>query len=336
MINHKLGVYALLLEINAWSGPLLFENGSDALLLWYLGVHALASLLLGFFAWTLLPAHSTKPRLPSILLFAGFSYAIPVAGFAGVLLAAITLRFYRRPASPEQFDSVQLPEFDPHQREPGAFRQAGLRSVLGNTQVPMSSRLGAMVALQYVPGRVSSPLLRDVLTDPSEDIRLLAYGMLDNQEKRINRAIDEELKVFNTESPDNMPPSPEKIAAAHRLSDLYWELVYQELALGDLRKYAIDESMRYCQLVLAQQPDNAPLNLRRGRLLHEAGDLAGADAAYRRALTLGLPATRVLPYQAELSFAQGDYREARRLMQELANWSALPRLRPIIDYWTAA
>lgn len=336
MINHKLGIYALLLEINAWSGPLFLESGSDALLLWYLGEHALASLLLGFFAWTLLPAHSTKPRTPSILLFAGFCYAIPIAGFIGALLAALTLRFYRRPANQEEFDSVRLPEFDPHQREPGVFRQAGLRSVLGNTQVPMTSRLGAMVALQYVPGRVSSPLLRDVLSDPSEDIRLLAYGMLDNQEKRINRAIDEELKVFHAGQPENGALPPEKIAAAHRLSDLYWELVYQELALGDLRKYAIDESMRYCQFVLAQQPDNAPLNLRRGRLLHEAGDLDGADAAYRRTLALGLPATRVLPYQAELSFERGNYLEARRLMQELANWSALPRLRPIIDYWTAA
>ncbi len=336
MINHKFGLYAILLEINAWSGPLFFESNSDALLLWYLGGHALASLLLGLFAWTLLPKHSAKPRIPAILLLAGFSYAIPVAGFISVLLATITLRFYRRPAAQDLFDSVQLPEFDPHQREPGVFRQAGLRSVLGNTQVPMSSRLGAMVALQYVPGRVSSPLLRDVLTDPSEDIRLLAYGMLDNQEKRINRAIDEELKAFKANLKENMPLPTEKIAAAHRLSDLYWELVYQELALGDLRKYAIDESMRYCQLVLAQQPDNAPLSLRRGRLLHEAGDQAGADAAYRRALALGLPATRVLPYQAELCFEQGNYAEARRLMLELANWRALPRLRPIIDYWTAA
>jgi tetratricopeptide (TPR) repeat protein len=336
MIDHKLGVFALLLEINAWSGPLFFASGSDILLLWYLGGHALASLLLGFFAWNLLPAQSARPRLPVILLFSGFCYAIPVAGFLGVLLAALALRSYRRPFVPEPFDSVPLPEYDPHQREPGLFRQAGLRAVLGNPRVPTSSRLGAMVALQYVPGRIASPLLRDVLTDPNEDIRLLAYGMLDNQEKRISRAIDEELKAFGDQHAGKAPLPPEKIASAHRLSDLYWELVYHELALGDLRQYAIDASMRYCLLVLERHPDHAPLTLRRGRLLHETGDLAGAEAAYRHALELGLPATRVLPYLAELKFQQRDFLETQRLMRELAHWNALPRLRPLIEYWSAA
>ena len=46
------------------------------------------------------------------------------------------------------------------------------------------------------------------------------------------------------------------------------------------------------------------------------------------------PATRVLPYQAELCFERRDFAGARRLMLELANWGSLPRLRPVINYWT--
>ena len=40
---------------------------------------------------------------------------------------------------------------------------------------------------------------------------------------------------------------------------------------GDLRTHAIHESLRYCDMVLAQSPGNAQLNLRRGRLLHAQG-----------------------------------------------------------------
>ena len=54
MLNAKLGLSAALLEINAWSGPLLFESNSDLVLLWYLGGHALASLLLAAFVQALL------------------------------------------------------------------------------------------------------------------------------------------------------------------------------------------------------------------------------------------------------------------------------------------
>ena len=70
-------------------------------------------------------------------------------------------------------------------------------------------------------------------------------------------------------------------------------------------------------------------------LLHALGQLDDAEEAYVRAQQLGLPATRVLPYLAELSFAQRDFEKTRQLMQQLDEWSALPRLRPVIDYWSA-
>ena len=335
MTSLKLGLYALLLEISAWSGVTLLDAGPDARLAWYLTTHLLASALLSFAVSLLLPVSTHRQRLPLFLLMTGFSYAVPIAGFIGVLVGTLLLRAYRSPEIAPEFESTQLPDFDPHQRPHAGFRQAGLRSFLSNSAVPMSSRMGAMVALQFVSGRVSSPLLRDVLSDPSEDIRLLAYGMLDNQEKRINRAIDEELRLFtDAKQPEGGGPLDDvMLDAAQRLSDLYWELVYQELALGDLRDYAIRQSLHYCMLVLNQQPEHAALQLRLGRLQHALGNTDAAEAAYRRALDLGLPATRVLPYQAELCFQQRKFAEARQLMQELANWGSLPRLRPVINYW---
>lgn len=333
MASLKLGLSALLLEIGAWSGVLLIDGGTDQRLAWYLLVHLGASLLLAAATAALLPAGPPRQRLRLLLLMAACCYGVPIAGFVGVAVGTLLLRVYRSPQARPAFESLQLPAFDPHQRPQAGFRQSGLRSFLGNSAVPINARIGAMTALQYVSGRVSTPLLRDVLSDPSEDIRLLAYGMLDNQEKRINRAIDEELKAL-AELPAG--DSRARLDVTQRLSDLYWELVYQELAQGDLRDYAIAESRRYCQIVLAAAPDNAALQLRLGRLLHETGDLDGADRAYRRALELGLPATRVLPYQAELGFERRDFATTARLMNELANWASLPRLRPVIDYWTNA
>ena len=143
MLNAKLGLSAALLEINAWSGPLLFESNSDLVLLWYLGGHALASLLLAAFVQALLPPTRTRPRWATLLLLAGFSYAVPIAGFVCVLAGSLLLRFYKLTPAAGSFESLQLPDFDPHLRSQGVFRQAGLRSILNNSQVPMgrSARL---------------------------------------------------------------------------------------------------------------------------------------------------------------------------------------------------
>ncbi len=336
MLNLKLGITAFLLEIGAWSGPLMLQGRSDAALASYLVVHALACAMLALCLLPLLSGEQARPRLPVMALMAVFSYAVPIAGFVGVVVAVVVLRLYRTPQGQEDFESLQLPEFDLHQRMQASFRQAGLRSFLGNAQAPMQTRLRAMVALQHVSGRIASPLLRSILSDPSEDLRLLAYGMLDTLEKRINRTIDSELDALRrAEAEEGATPGPQTLEAARRLSDLYWELVYQELVQGDLRTHAIHESLRYCDRVLAQSPGNAQLNLRRGRLLHAQGLAEAAGEAYARARELGLPATRVLPYQAELCFERRDYAQARALLQELGQWRALPRLRPVLDYWKA-
>lgn len=186
MLNAKIGISAVFMELTAWGGPLLLQEHSDSALASYLLAHALASALLSLFVLPLLRATQSRPRLPILILLALWIYAVPIAGFLGMLAGALVLRYYRSPRIHSTFESLQLPEFDQHQRIKGSFRQTGLRSFLGNPEVPKKDRMRAMVSLQHVSGRVASPLLRNVLNDPSEDLRLLAYGMLDTLEQRIS------------------------------------------------------------------------------------------------------------------------------------------------------
>ena len=110
--------------------------------------------------------------------------------------------------------------------------------------------------------------------------------------------------------------------------------MYQGLVEGDLRTHAIGQSLAYCERALRQAPDNASLHLRKGRLLHEQGQTEAAAPCYARARALGIPATRVVPYQAQLCFEQRDLAGVRALMHELDHWHALPSLQPVIRYWS--
>jgi len=337
MLSTKWGLWAIVMELTAWAGPVLLDGHSDAALLSYLLAHAAACVLLAVFTLPLLSAEQSRPRMPMLALMAVCSYAVPLAGFIGVFLGTLVLRVYRAARPIEDFQSVHLPEFDLHQRIQSGFRQTGLRAVLSNSEVPARSRMRAMVALQHMSGRISSPLLRNVLNDSSEDLRLLAYGMLDALERNISRSIDKELDTLREaeEKEGADPLGPTGLQAAEKLSALYWELVYQELVQGDLREHAIRESLRHCEAVLQAQPENAPLHMRRGRLLHALRRPQEAQESYEAASRLGLPATRVLPYQAQLCFERGDYAQARALVHALGPWDALPRLRPVIEYWNA-
>lgn len=314
----------------------MLSSRSDNALASYLLAHALASVMLAFFLLPFLSSRKGRARFALMLLLTACSYAVPIAGFLGVVLAVFVLRLLRQAPATAAFGSIQLPEFDQHQRRQGSFRHAGLRAFLGNAQAPLQSRLRAMVALQHLPGKTSSPVLRTVLSDPSEDLRLLAYGMLDALEKRVNSSIDTELDALRAGGPGNASGLEDaaRMESRQRLSDLYWELVYQDLVQGDLKTHAIKESLRYCDEVLCEQPNNAQLHLRRGRLMHQQNEPLEAARSYERARALGMPATRVLPYEAELSFERRDFARTRELMQELNNRSALHRLEPLVNFWT--
>ncbi|WP_291993317.1 hypothetical protein [Candidatus Accumulibacter sp. ACC003] len=329
MFQPKLALYTLTLESAAWAA-LLLGGSSDAALLAYLGAHAAASLLLARVAIAFLPA--SGKRVPVLLLLAGTGFAVPILGFVAVILGVFRLHSLPPAQRESLFEALSLPEMDSRQRAGKGFRQAGMRSFISNERAPVAARQRALVALQDIPGHVASPLLRGVLTDPSEDIRLLAYGMLDSKEKVINDDIHRASQSYQTA----VEGSAAGWQAARRLADLYWELVYQELAQGDLRTHALRESLRFTRIALAAAADDAALHLRHGRLLQALRQPEEARLAYDRALALGMPQTRIVPYLAEVAFATGDYDEVRALMGDLDNWQSLPRLQPVIAYWSRA
>lgn len=340
MLNLKLALGALAAEIASWSSLWLLRSQSDAALLGYLTAHGLAS---GLLALCLTPflatsAKSVRQRLALVVLMGLFAYAVPVAGILGAVVATIALHTQRGPRGGPRFPVMPLPDFDPHQQASTSRRQAGLQSFLANPNVPVASRMRAMVALGSVPGRIASPMLRTALGDSSEDLRLLAYSMLDAKEREISKTIHQELQLFEqaSQSEGTQPPGPRGLQAARALTDLYAELVYQGVAQGDVRDHAIKQSLHYCDLVLAQRPDNALLLLRRGRLLHMQGRAVESLACYERSLALGMEPARVVPYQAELLFDRREFAKAQALMRSLDLEQALPRLKPSIRYWSAS
>lgn len=327
----KLGAAAFTLELGAWAQLALGGSGEADLLL-YLGAHGGASALLALFSYLFLPAAYRTPRLPILLLLFSLIFFIPVLGFVGGLATILIVPVLPPLATPVRFRSLQLPQLDPHERIGGmGFRQPGMRGFLGNAQAPVPMRLRALVALSNVPTRLSSPLLRDLLADPAEDLRLLAYGMLDAQEKKLNSAIHVELQAYHGAATDSA-----RAGAARRLAALYWELIYQGLVHGDLKRHACQQGLRFAGAAVGVDAGNAALHFLHARLLHDDGQLDAARRAYQEALGLGLPVIRVIPYLAELAYDERDFDEVRKLLRVLRDWPGLPRLAPVVRYWSRA
>jgi tetratricopeptide (TPR) repeat protein len=328
MIAYLFIALALVLEA-VGLGAVAHFGGSGWMSPLFLLSHALASALLALAAWHFLAAGFREPRWAVTLLLFNFAFFIPLLGIVGMLVAVVLASLKRREVVRLPFVGMKLPEFVLSLRDPAIkYSQGGIKSRLMQSAIPTPQRLQSLLALQGMPSRVSSPLLQDMLGDSSDDIRLVAYGLLDNREQKITAQIHRELTGLN----DTVNPELRLMGLRH-LAELYWEMIYAGLAQGDLRLHAINQAQKYVDEALAMAPQDAGLLLLKGRILHELGLHDEAQDVLHAAMAGGLPESRVLPYLVEIAFVRRDFATVRELVARLSETQVTPVMKNAIRFW---
>ena len=323
-------IYALFLEFGSLY---LMLTGADSRwgLLTYLALHTLASLAMARGVWGLLPRHYQEPVGATQLLLFSLALFVPLVGLVAMLIGVGIGYALPTVSREEPFVTVRVPSFTPVPAPSGAgFRQEDLRTLLTSPDTSTEMRLQGMLTVRDMPTRFTGSVLREVLGDAVDDVRLLAYGILDQKEKQLTQQIDRAMRLLET-------ANPARAYRLHRrLAELYWELAYQDLVQGDIRELSLRQSFQYIDRALSEKPDDAGMWLLRGRILMVDGDLEEADKSFRFCVLLGLPASRVNPWLAELALWRGQYRQVRELMSDIAEDSKFTSLDKAVRYWRPA
>jgi len=350
----KTAAAAAFLEVAATSFLADFVNGTAQVMM-YLALHLVASILLASAVMPVLPERYREPHQWVAALLFSFAFFMPLLGIIGILSAIVITPLLTLVKKEDPFSGVRAPEYVLSIRDPDIqFRIAGLRATLLDPNLPSELRMRSLIALQNMPTRVAAPTLRKLLGDSADDIRLVAYGILDQKEKIINTQI-----LGHLESLDRLLDRDGRINALRQLAELNWELVYTGLVQGDVREHTLNQVVKYTEEALQlsnttsvrwismvvkyteealQLSDNIPgLWLLRGRALHAQRKLDLASTAYARAISNGLAESRALPYLAEVAYDRHDFRALREYVARLArNSQPTPMMGPVLRYWSAA
>ncbi len=327
MTNAWLTALAILLEGGGIYG--LIAGLTDTLAITgYLTAHAFAC---GFLTLVLLPLLPPRYRsrllLPGLFLFT-LQFAIPFLGslgvFTGVLLALYLPRF-ERDVSWQELEIPELPFQPVDMDQQVIYSEGGLRQILreaGSTD----KRLKALLATRQMTDRDAIGLLQEALKDPADDIRLLAYSMLEQKEKvlagqarDLQIALDEKL-------------SDNRERLMRRLAQTWWEMAYLGLAQGSLRLYYLNSAKRILQELTSELSRHNDWRLL-GRIELKLGNVIAARHAFDRSLALGAPPQLLLPYQAEVAFLERDFQRVRYCLASLARFKPHPSVRLVMEGW---
>lgn len=320
---------AVLADLGVFMGPLPHST-SDAAFVQVWAMHASSCAILATSSLVLMPSKDRRALHWTWLLLFCFALIAPVLGSLSILLIAhTTLRQALDQHNHAKPQSVALPEFEVRSQKAVRTGQGAIRSRL-TTQVPASVRMQSLLTLQAVPSRVANPILEKLLGDDTDDVRLIAFGMLDAEEKKLSVQIHQEQR--NLETPLS---SRARYDALRHLAELHWELIYAGLAHGGLKTYNLNQAWKYLETALAMDEQHeCGLLFLKGRILLAQGDMAQAHDALTQAMQLGQSPASVLPYLAELAFEQRAFVTVHAHMQSLAQLHVASRSSAIVDLWT--
>lgn len=226
----------------------------------------------------------------------------------------------RLPAKPLEFDRNL------------AFSRGGLFEVLERSS-DVDKQITAVMATTRMKAKQAIPILKVAMRDETDDVRLLAYSIKDRKESEISGRIKHLIGMLDEDdrTERRILSSRERAAAERSLAFLYWELVYLDLADGDIRAYFLAQVVTRARAAL-EVLRYGPLAVLLARALMEQGDYPAAGQALEAAEHSGMDRLALAPYRAEIAFHEHRFSEVRRRLMEVGS-SPHEAMREVIDYW---
>ncbi len=273
-------------------------------------------------------------RLVDATVVIAFGAFLPVFGLFGLGLAVFVRQRggpRRRATGIEETEPPRLGGSPLTTEHAGRFGPGSLEGIIRHSPNP-DLRLRVVLACRQLPGRLAVPLLRLALRDRVDDVRLLAYAVLDGRERQIQTQVKEVLEQAGIQDA-NAPNTPPAVRA--RVAELYWELVYQGLVEGELLAFSLDQVMTHAEAVLGASRGHPRMALLAGRALILRRKFGEARNLLHDALARGLSIEVVGPYLAEVDFELRRPDDVRRQIAEIAASSRLrPGLAMIVERWS--
>lgn len=235
---------------------------------------------------------------------------LPALGALGLLATLIVLARLPSLDRRDPWRSVDIPPLSLRKRPQSAglpYGEGGLLGVVRYSGDPQR-RMEAVLSTQQLSSADAVPILQTALADPVDEVRLLAYSMLDRMELKINASITELREALTQAS----PAAPEHEAQLHhQLGEQYWELADTGLAQGDVRRHMVATAQQHAQRSLSLESHNGQANLLLARILLAQQNLDAVDLHLGAAVAQGMAESEVAALRAEAAFGRRDYAATR-------------------------
>ena len=289
---------------------------------------ACASFALGVWLWLAhLPRRDGRAAAIAAL---GIMSFLPGLGLIGLALVALP-RWSTCIGTPRhKLIERAMPRFSEEALDARALPLPTLDALSPTRDV--EARVAAVKALRNMEVTRAIPLLRRALSDPAEDVRLLAHAILDRRERGIRAQLEGSLELLSGAASDPRASSAQRRAHV-ALASHYWELAYAGFVSGESARVVLEKAAQHA-VAASAYPGERVAVLIAIRAYLKLGELERAGEALAWARDAGIPAAALASLTAELAFLQRRFHDIDGALSALSPLSARqPYVAQVMRFW---
>lgn len=294
--------------------------------------HAAVCLLFSMALADLLPEPLRRQAF-SVRLFVFLSIVfIPVLGMIGILACIVpALRQRGLTAQPSGWQHTDIPGLPSKpielQGSSGLSRGSHLAGPLQHA-TDTHKRIAALIATLSLENPQAVPLLRLALKDPDDEVRLLAYALLNRKEKAVEARIRQQQAALAGDA-------SRQVFLQHKaLASDYWELAHLGDPHGDALILLCRRAHEHVQAALKLHPQDGGLHFLSGQILLVQMQLEAASDAFRQAQNCGIDARQIAAMMAEIAFRRQRYGDVKNHLAQAGSGGRQFAFNKLSAYWT--
>jgi tetratricopeptide (TPR) repeat protein len=303
---------SVILEIFAISS-LFVKNIYVALLLFFL-FHGLAVFLLTTVLYLFLPKRIWSRKWEPLIFIFSIGFLGFIVGY--LFLFILTLYLFRaqkniefKPIKTFSTEEIEDNDFDFSGRR---FGEGAMLSILKKDNIPSDLKLRAFMSLSDLKSPIAYSLIKENISNPIDEIRLMAFSMISKMEKQLNDKIHE----LNLRLKDNVLSEEEKAKIYFELAQVYWDFVFYHIVDKEFENYAIEKVLYYAEEGLKLKKDFIPYFLL-GRVYLRLKDYKKAKEYLELAFNFKEFGYKIIPYLAECYFYERNFKKVKELFSQL-------------------
>ncbi|MGC9006725.1 MAG: tetratricopeptide repeat protein [Sulfurihydrogenibium sp.] len=292
----------------------------------YLVFHGLVIYILSTLLFLSLPKrYEKKENFYFLLLFGFFTF---VAGFIFLLISTIYLLGRRKNIEYKTMGAFPIEEI--YNEDIGFsgrnFGEKDLVDIIKSENAPKVLKEKAFLALIDLKSPFVFNLIKENLSNPVDEIRLLAFSIISKFEKDLTK------KIHKLEKRLKKKISQGKKAEIYKdLAQIYWDFVLYNLVDEEFKEFMLKTAEDYAFKSL-QIKENPYVYFLLGRMYLRKKKIDESLNYLLKAYNDKALRQKVIPYLAECYFYKKDFSQVKNLMKEIDLTIDL-RIKFIRDFW---